>query len=166
MACSRRSARSRYATWASSSSDRHEGRSRARPSPASASVPCTTSRAACTDATAPPPLVAAAPGVKLEARLDHGDLVASAALDHYALKLDGTPWLARIGVPRGALELTGKGELELPREYVGHVDLDVDAAHGIGGFGVLWGYGSRDELERAGADALLAAPADVATLVE
>jgi phosphoglycolate phosphatase len=44
-------------------------------------------------------------------------------------------------------------------------DIEGAHAHGIAGFGVLWGYGGRAELEAAGADALLAEPADVAALV-
>jgi phosphoglycolate phosphatase len=33
------------------------------------------------------------------------------------------------------------------------------------GLGVLWGYGSRDELETAGADQLVDSPADLARTV-
>jgi phosphoglycolate phosphatase len=33
------------------------------------------------------------------------------------------------------------------------------------GLGVLWGYGSRDELESAGADQLVDSPADLARTV-
>jgi phosphoglycolate phosphatase len=33
------------------------------------------------------------------------------------------------------------------------------------GLGVLWGYGSRDELETAGADQLVESPADLARTV-
>lgn len=40
---------------------------------------------------------------------------------------------------------------------------DIAGAHAVGmrGLGVLWGYGSRDELETAGADRLVEAPADL-----
>jgi phosphoglycolate phosphatase len=44
-------------------------------------------------------------------------------------------------------------------------DIDGAHAHGLAGLGALWGYGGRDELVRAGADALLAAPADVAAWI-
>lgn len=46
---------------------------------------------------------------------------------------------------------------------IGDREHDVRAAHanGIRAVGVLWGYGSRDELVRAGADALVAAPAEL-----
>ena len=41
---------------------------------------------------------------------------------------------------------------------------DIAGAHAVGmrGLGVLWGYGSRDELETAGADQLVESPEDLA----
>jgi phosphoglycolate phosphatase len=44
---------------------------------------------------------------------------------------------------------------------------DISGAHAVGmrGLGVLWGYGSRDELETAGADRLVDSPADLAATV-
>lgn len=44
---------------------------------------------------------------------------------------------------------------------------DISGAHAVGmrGLGVLWGYGSRDELETAGADQLVESPADLARAV-
>jgi phosphoglycolate phosphatase len=44
---------------------------------------------------------------------------------------------------------------------------DIFGAHAVGmrGLGVLWGYGSRDELETAGADQLVDSPADLARTV-
>ena len=56
---------------------------------------------------------------------------------------------------------------DVPLGLVGDRRHDIEGAHanGIAGFGVLWGYGGRRELEAAGADALLAEPADVAALV-
>lgn len=44
-------------------------------------------------------------------------------------------------------------------------DIHGAAAHGIRGIGVLWGYGSADELMNAGATALATVPADIPTLV-
>lgn len=46
---------------------------------------------------------------------------------------------------------------------IGDREHDVRAAHanGVRAVGVLWGYGSREELVRAGADALAAAPVDL-----
>jgi phosphoglycolate phosphatase len=44
---------------------------------------------------------------------------------------------------------------------------DISGAHAVGmrGLGVLWGYGTRDELEAAGADRLADSPADLARTV-
>jgi phosphoglycolate phosphatase len=50
---------------------------------------------------------------------------------------------------------------------VGDRRYDISGAHAVGlrGLGVLWGYGTRDELEAAGADRLLDCPADLAPTV-
>jgi phosphoglycolate phosphatase len=44
---------------------------------------------------------------------------------------------------------------------------DISGAHAVGmrGPGVLWGYGTRDELETAGADRLMESTADLASTV-
>ena len=44
---------------------------------------------------------------------------------------------------------------------------DIFGAHRVGmrGIGVLWGYGTRDELESAGADQLVDSPGDLARTV-
>ena len=44
---------------------------------------------------------------------------------------------------------------------------DISGAHAVGmrGLGVLWGFGSQDELETAGADRLVDSPADLACTV-
>jgi len=49
---------------------------------------------------------------------------------------------------------------------VGDRKFDIAGAHanGMRALGVLWGYGSREELEAAGADGLLQSPADLAGL--
>lgn len=47
-----------------------------------------------------------------------------------------------------------------------HHDVDGARALGMKSIGVLWGYGSRDELTEAGADAIAEAVADVVDLVE
>jgi phosphoglycolate phosphatase len=46
---------------------------------------------------------------------------------------------------------------EEPPHMVGDRRHDIEAAHanGLPGVGVLWGYGSREELERAGAERLV-----------
>ena len=50
---------------------------------------------------------------------------------------------------------------------VGDRRYDISGAHTVGmrGLGVLWGYGSRDELETAGADRLVDSPSDLARTV-
>lgn len=50
---------------------------------------------------------------------------------------------------------------------VGDRRFDIFGAHAVGmrGLGVLWGYGTRDELEAAGADQLVKSPADLARTV-
>lgn len=50
---------------------------------------------------------------------------------------------------------------------VGDRRYDISGAHAVGmrGLGVLWGYGSRVELETAGADRLVEVPADLAGAV-
>jgi phosphoglycolate phosphatase len=45
-------------------------------------------------------------------------------------------------------------------------DIEAAKANTIRSIGALWGYGGRDELEQAGADAIAAAPEEVATLAE
>jgi phosphoglycolate phosphatase len=50
---------------------------------------------------------------------------------------------------------------------VGDRRYDISGAHAVGmrGLGVLWGYGTRGELETAGADQLVDSPADLAGTV-
>jgi phosphoglycolate phosphatase len=50
---------------------------------------------------------------------------------------------------------------------VGDRRYDISGAHAVGmrGLGVLWGYGTRDELETAGADQLVESPADLTRTV-
>lgn len=50
---------------------------------------------------------------------------------------------------------------------VGDRRYDIVGAHAVGmrGLGVLWGYGSREELETAGVEQLVASPADLAPTV-
>ena len=50
---------------------------------------------------------------------------------------------------------------------VGDRRYDIAGAHAVGmrGLGVLWGYGTRDELETAGADQLVEFPADLSPTV-
>jgi phosphoglycolate phosphatase len=55
----------------------------------------------------------------------------------------------------------------VPRALVGDRSHDVVGAHahGLSVIGVLWGYGGRAELTAAGADALVASPAELARLL-
>lgn len=60
--------------------------------------------------------------------------------------------LERLGVSPSACTMLGD------RRF----DIDGARAHGMHSIGVLWGFGTREELERAGADALVATPEDLA----
>ncbi|SKC00986.1 MULTISPECIES: HAD hydrolase-like protein [Luteibacter] len=46
-----------------------------------------------------------------------------------------------------------------------HFDIDGAVANGVRGIGVLWGFGDREELEKAGAWKVVETPAEIATLV-
>jgi phosphoglycolate phosphatase len=54
-----------------------------------------------------------------------------------------------------------------PATMVGdrHVDMEAARAHGLRAVGVTWGYGTADELRSAGADVLVASPADLPAAV-
>lgn len=101
-------------------------------------------------------------------------IFASRILDHlkFSTYFDGIYG----SVPSG--ELDHKPELlahilskhSLSRSHslmVGDRRYDISGAHAVGMrcLGVLWGYGSREELETAGADALVQSPADLARMV-
>jgi phosphoglycolate phosphatase len=86
---------------------------------------------------------------------DHFDVVEGTPAD--ALGTDKATVVAR------ALEALAP---DVPIGLVGDRSHDIVGAHahGLGGFGALWGYGGRAELESAGAAGLFEAPADVLTL--
>lgn len=99
---------------------------------------------------------------------------ASRILDHlnFAAYFDGVHG----SVPGGELDhkpellahVMAKHDLSPSRSLmVGDRRHDIAGAHAVGmrGLGVLWGYGSRDELETAGADRVVEAPADLARTV-
>jgi len=46
-----------------------------------------------------------------------------------------------------------------------HFDIEGAVANGVRGIGVLWGFGSRTELEQAGAAAVAATPEELGTLL-
>ncbi len=54
-----------------------------------------------------------------------------------------------------------------PATMVGdrHVDMEAARAHGLRAVGVTWGFGTADELRSAGADVLVASPADLPAAV-
>ena len=96
-------------------------------------------------------------------------------LDH----LDFAPYFAGIhgSVPNGELDhkpellahiLTEHDLLPTQCLMVGDRRHDIAGAQAVGmrSLGVLWGYGSRDELEKAGANQLVASPADLAGTVQ
>jgi phosphoglycolate phosphatase len=95
-------------------------------------------------------------------------------LDHLALAatFDGVYG----SVPSGELDhkpellahILSKRRLSASRcLMVGDRRHDISGAHAVGmrGLGVLWGYGTREELEMAGADRLVESPADLARAV-
>jgi phosphoglycolate phosphatase len=101
-------------------------------------------------------------------------IFASRILDHlkFATYFDGIYG----SVPSGNLDhkpellahILSKHSLSPSRSLmVGDRRHDISGAHAVGmrGLGVLWGYGTRDELETAGADQLVDSPADLAHTV-
>jgi phosphoglycolate phosphatase len=99
---------------------------------------------------------------------------ASRILDHldFARYFDGIYG----SVPSGELDhkpellahILARHHLSLSQSVmVGDRRHDIAGAHAVGmrALGVLWGYGSRDELETAGADQLVKSPADLARAV-
>jgi len=46
-----------------------------------------------------------------------------------------------------------------------HFDIDGAVANRVRGIGVLWGFGSREELQQAGAHALAGTPDELAALL-
>lgn len=73
-----------------------------------------------------------------------------------------------VGIPKSRQlgELLAQGAIDARATMIGDRAVDVQAAqaHGLASVGVLWGHGSRAELEAAGAQRLLAAPADLLAL--
>ena len=101
-------------------------------------------------------------------------IFASRILDH----LKFAPYFDGIygSVPSGELDhkpellahiLSKQGLSRSHSLMVGDRRHDISGAHAVGmrGLGVLWGYGSRDELEAAGADRLVDSPDDLARTV-
>ena len=95
--------------------------------------------------------------------------------DHFGL----TPWFR--GVYGSELDGTRSAKADLLRHIMEVEDLDPAVtimvgdrehdihgarANGLRSIGILWGYGSRQELESAGADAICETPADLPRILE
>lgn len=113
-------------------------------------------------------------GLRLYLATSKGAIFAGRILDH----LKFTPYFDGIygSVPSGALDhkpellahILSERDLSPARSLmVGDRRHDIAGARAVGmrGLGVLWGYGSRDELETAGADRLVESPADLVRTV-
>ena len=113
-------------------------------------------------------------GLRLYLATSKRAMFASRILDHlkFAAYFDGIHG----SVPGGELDhkpellahvLSEHGLSPSHSLMVGDRRHDISGAHAVGmrGLGVLWGYGSRDELETAGADQLVDSPADLARTV-
>jgi phosphoglycolate phosphatase len=113
-------------------------------------------------------------GLRVYLATSKREVFASRILDHlkFAPYFDGIHG----SVPSGELDhkpellahiLSRHGLSPSQSLMVGDRRHDISGAHAVGmrGLGVLWGYGSRDELETAGADQLVESPADLARTV-
>ena len=113
-------------------------------------------------------------GLRIYLATSKREIFASRILEHlgFAAYFDGIHG----SVPSGELDhkpellahiLSKHGLSPSHSLMVGDRRYDISGAHAVGmrGLGVLWGYGSRDELETAGADQLVDSPADLARTV-
>jgi phosphoglycolate phosphatase len=113
-------------------------------------------------------------GLRIYLATSKREIFASRILDHleFARYFDGIHG----SVPSGELDhkpellayVLAKHNLSPSHSLmVGDRRHDISGAHAVGmrGLGVLWGYGTRDELETAGADRLVDSPADLARTV-
>jgi phosphoglycolate phosphatase len=113
-------------------------------------------------------------GLRIYLATSKRDIFASRILHHLGLAtyFDGIHG----SVPGGALDhkpellahiLSKHGLAPSHSLMVGDRRYDMSGAHAVGmrGLGVLWGYGTRDELETAGADQLVASTTDLARTV-
>ncbi len=104
--------------------------------------------------------------------------VVTSKVERYARQiLDAASWGRSFGAVYGVGETSAHSEkaaqiAQALRDFaiparaavmVGDRSYDIEGAHanGVRGVGVLWGYGAREELAGAGADALAAQPADL-----
>jgi phosphoglycolate phosphatase len=73
----------------------------------------------------------------------------------------GEPKSATVGRALAALDVPGPGVMVGDRRH----DVEAARAHGLAAVGVTWGFGTREELETAGADRILDVPHDLTTLL-
>jgi phosphoglycolate phosphatase len=108
-------------------------------------------------------------------------VVTSKPLEHAAPIVESLPfgnYFARIYGPDPSSPLSEKASMianalmdfEMPAHQavmVGdrHFDIEGAVANGVAGIGVLWGFGSREELEQAGAYAVVVHPEHVVTVL-
>lgn len=113
-------------------------------------------------------------GLQLYLATSKRETFASRILDHlkFAAYFDGihgsVPGGERDHKPELLAHVLARHGLSPSRSLmVGDRRYDISGAHAVGmrALGVLWGYGTRDELETAGADRLVEAPADLARTV-
>jgi phosphoglycolate phosphatase len=83
------------------------------------------------------------------------------AVEGPALSADAEPKATTIGRALAVLPAGARPVMVGDRRH----DVEGAAAHGLDCIGVLWGIGSRDELEAAGAAAIAATPAELAELL-
>ncbi|MBR1287056.1 HAD hydrolase-like protein [Bradyrhizobium sp. AUGA SZCCT0177] len=113
-------------------------------------------------------------GLRVYLATSKREIFASRILEHlgFATYFDGIHG----SVPSGELDhkpellahiLSRHGLSPSDSLMVGDRRHDISGAHAVGmrGLGVLWGYGTRDELETAGADQLVDSPVDLARAV-
>lgn len=64
--------------------------------------------------------------------------------------------------------LKARGHVDRSTIMIGDRAVDIEAAHrnGLSGAGVLWGYGSREEIDAARPEHVLASPPDLAKLIQ
>jgi phosphoglycolate phosphatase len=97
-------------------------------------------------------------------------------LDHHFVAICGSSDDETAPIPPGgtkvqamaealaAVGMAGGGQRRAVMVGDRHFDLDGAAHHGLPGIGVLWGFGDRDELTAAGAEALCEGPAELPAL--
>ncbi|MGJ4993032.1 HAD hydrolase-like protein [Bradyrhizobium sp. HKCCYLS3077] len=113
-------------------------------------------------------------GLRLHLATSKRELFARRILEH--LGLDSLFAAIHGSVPSGALDhkpellahiLSMRNIAACDSVMVGDRRHDIAGAHAVKmrSLGVLWGYGSRDELEAAGADRLVESPADLSRIV-